>query len=202
MKKDPTGSFFMRYNRTMARRKKRALSPYFPTILIVIGIALVGIWGLHKYLYTRSLTLSDSLVSLYKAKHTNASYPIHIQLGSNINSQVVESTVVNGSLVIASNKANHLLASAVPGEPGNIIIYAHNYVWMFGYLVDSKIGDIARIYTDDGRHHDYVITEVHTVTPSDTSLLSPTNHEALTLYTCTGLLDSLRFVVRAKPVSL
>lgn len=91
------------------------------------------------------------------------------------------------------------LQSALPGENGNIILYGHNLNTIFGYLMDTKIGAIVNIRMTDGSLHRYTVTETQVVAPSQTQLLAPTTHEVLTLYTCTGLLDSLRFVVRAIP---
>lgn len=182
------------------KRKKLKMSPQLPLILITIGILLVGIWGLHRYLYTRSLSLSDALVASYKARRTDLAFPIHISVGDKINIRVVEATKVNGMLAVSPTAANHLLASALPGEDGNIIIYGHNLNTIFGYLVDTRVGDRVIMFTNDGRSHRYTITEIHIVDPSQTGLLAPTTREVLTLYTCTGFLDSLRFVARAMPV--
>ena len=38
------------------------------------------------------------------------------------------------------------------------------------------------------------------VGPGETGLLKPTDEHVLTMYTCTGILDSKRLVVRAKLV--
>lgn len=183
----------------MSRRKKRAASK-LPAVLIIVGLLLIGVWGLHRYLYARSLSLSDALVASYKTDHTLGAFPIHISVGDKIRIQVVEATKVNGTLAVSQAAANHLLESALPGENGNVIIYGHNLNTIFGYLVDAKVGDPVRIYTNDGKLHAYTITQIQIVDPSQTALLSPTTREVLTLYTCTGLLDSLRFVARAEPV--
>lgn len=175
------------------------ISPNFPMILIIMGLILIGIWGLHRYFYNRSLSLSSALVASYKSQRSQVSYPIHITIGNKISLHVVEETLVNGTLVVSPTDANHLLASALPGEPGNIIMYGHNLNSVFGYLVDARVGDPVRIYTDDGRLHAYKISEINIVDPTQTALLAPEDHEVLTLYTCTGLLDSLRFVARAIP---
>lgn len=172
----------------------------FPMILIVLGLLLIALWGLHRFLYNRSLSLSDALIASYKAARTQVAYPVHITVGTKINIPIVEETVVDGSLQVSPTRANHLLASALPGENGNVIIYGHNLNTIFGYLVDAQVGDPVTVITDDGVLHTYKISEINIVDPSQTSLLAPTTSEVLTLYTCTGLLDSLRFVARAIPV--
>ena len=186
----------------MSKRRKKKVSYHIPLVLIIIGLTLVSLWGLHRYLYNRSMSLSDALVASYKATRTEVAFPIHISIGDKIRVQVVEATKVNGSLAVSKTTANHLLKSALPGEAGNIVIYGHNLNTVFGYLVDARVGDPVRMYTNDGKLHQYKITEIHIVYPSQTALLTPTTTEALTLYTCTGLLDSLRFVARAEPLRL
>lgn len=181
-------------------RERDFVSSRFPTILIAIGLVLLGLWGLHRFLYNRSLSLSDALVASYKAQRSQVAYPVHISIGDKINIPIVEETVVDGVLQVSPDKANHLLASAFPGENGNDIIYGHNLNTIFGYLVDARVGDPVAVITSDGVLHRYKISQIHIVDPSQTTLLAPTTSEVLTLYTCTGLLDSLRLVARAEPV--
>ena len=207
MKKGPAGPFFMEYNRHIMPKDRTKPSPQFPTILITIGLVLVSLWGIHRYLYNRSLSLSDALLASYAKEPSQMPEPIHITIGplsnepkAKINLQVVEAGKVEGALSVSPTFANHLHASAVPGEAGNTIIYGHNLNTVFGYLVDVHVGDPVAIYTNDGKLHQYKITEYETVDPSQTTLLAPTTTEVLTIYTCTGILDSLRFVARAEPV--
>lgn len=182
------------------RKSKKKQSTPFYLILITLGLVLMGLWGLHKFLYNRSLGLSNALVASYKSTRSQLAFPIHIAIGNKISIPVTEETVVAGSLQVSPTDASHLLASALPGEAGNVIIYGHNLNSIFGYLVDAQIGNTVRIYTDDGKLHQYKISEIQIVDPSQTALLAPTTSEVLTLYTCTGLLDSLRFVARAQPI--
>lgn len=221
----------MEYNANMAKRKKksRATRPLrrasrnrsklsvagktrkvisrFPIFLIILGLALIGAWGLHRFLYNRSLRLSDRLLASYSQESNQKAVPIHITISppagegrNTIQLQIVEAGKVEGAWTVSPSAANHVHGSAIPGEAGNTIIYGHNLNTVFGYLVDSRPGDSVRIYTNDGKLHQYKISEIHIVDPSQTALLSPATTEVLTLYTCTGLLDSLRFVARALPI--
>ncbi len=173
----------------------------FPTILIVIGGMMLMLWGTHRFLYNRSLELSQSLISTYAQKPASAAVPLRITVGERINVPIVEAGRVNGVWGISDTSANHVHQSAQPGQQGNIVIYGHNLNTIFGYLVDAKVGTLVKIYTTDGKAYQYKISDIHVVSPSQTDLLKPTEVETLTLYTCTGLLDSLRFVARAVPWS-
>jgi len=185
----------------MAKRRKKIRPPSrFPLILITIGLALLTLWGVHRYFYTRSISLSDAILAAYKARRTaTTSYPIHIEIDNITNVPVVESGKEKGVWTISQTSANHFIQSAVPGENGNIIIYGHNLNSIFGYLMNIQTGAIVNIRQSDGSLHTYSVTDTQYVVPNQTALLAPTTHEVLTLYTCTGLLDSLRFVVRAVP---
>jgi LPXTG-site transpeptidase (sortase) family protein len=184
----------------MAKRKIKKARSRIPLILIALGLMLVGLWGVHRYFYNRSISLSDAILTAYKAQRpAGASYPIHIEIDGITNVPIVEAGRQNGVWTVSNTSANHVIQSALPGENGNIILYGHNLNSIFGYLMNIKIGDIINIRMTDTTLHTYSVTDTQYVTPSQTQLLAPTTHEVLTLYTCTGLLDSLRFVVRAVP---
>ena len=194
----------MEYNKYMAKRRKKtrsAFSNQLVVALLVFGFGLLTLWGAHRYFYIRSISLSDAVLAAYKAQRPNtASYPTHIEIDGITSIPVVEAGRENGVWTVSETSANHVIQSALPGQNGNIILYGHNLNTIFGYLMNIQAGTIINIRMTDGSLHRYTVTETHTVTPSQTELLAPTTHEVLTLYTCTGLLDSLRFVVRAVPV--
>ena len=185
-----------------SRRPKKVVkkpATWFPVFLIVMGILLISLWGLHKFTYNRAISLSEKLLSSYNKQKTETALPIHIGIGTRISLPVVEAGRENGVWAISQTSANHVRQSALPNEKGNIIIYGHNLNKIFGYLMDTKAGDIIRIRMTDGTLHKYKVESTQYVSPSQTALLAPTHEEILTVYTCAGLFDSLRFVVRAKP---
>lgn len=97
--------------------------------------------------------------------------------------------------------AFHLPGTALPGEPGNVYIYAHARRGMFLTLWSARQGDEVLIVTPDARELRYVVSEVHPrVEPTDLSWIAPTNSERLTLQTSTGPdPGDPRFVVVALP---
>ena len=128
-------------------------------------------------------------------------YKASIEMGSQ-KLALAETTTIqeeNGAWTVSATSANHVIQSALPGENGNIIIYGHNLNTIFGYLMNIQVGSIVNLRNSDGSLHIYTVTSTEYVNPNQTELLAPTTNEVLTLYTCTGLLDSLRFVVRAVP---
>ncbi|MCX6791847.1 MAG: sortase [Candidatus Gottesmanbacteria bacterium] len=187
----------------MAKRRKK-IRPVsrsrFPIVLIAIGLSLLSLWGLHRYFYDQAMTISGAILAQYAKEPSTLSPPIHITIGDRISLPVIEAGKVGGMWAISQTSANHVYESAMPGQRGNSIIYAHNSDALFGRLEDVKRGDPVAIRTTDGALHRYVVISTAWVTPGHTELLTPTSSEILTLYTCAGLLDSLRIVVRAVPV--
>ncbi len=184
---------------TKRNNPKGKVTQWLPIFLIVMGGLLLTLWGLHKFTYNRALSISEKLLSTYKTQKTETALPIHIGIGTRISLPVVEAGRENGVWAVSRTSANHVKQSALPNEKGNIIIYGHNLNKIFGYLMDIKVWDVIRIRMTDGTLHKYKVEETHYVSPSDTALLAPTREEVLTVYTCAGIFDSLRFVVRAKP---
>jgi LPXTG-site transpeptidase (sortase) family protein len=186
--------------RRKKQHKPKAL-PLFPILLITLGMLCVGFWGAHRVLYERSLTLSDAILARFaKEQPKGLALPIHITISNTINLPVVPAGKVDGVWAISKTSANYVHGSAVPGQPGNTIIYAHNSPEMFGPLDKVKEGDAVAVRATDGTLHRYTVSSVVWVTPGHTELLSPTKEETITLYTCGGLLDALRIVVRAEPI--
>lgn len=113
---------------------------------------------------------------------------------------IEESRIVNEVWQISEKGASFLESSARPGEGGNIIIYGHNKKKIFGNLLGKNlIGKDVKILSVDGKTHKYKIYAVKVVDPTDISEVLPASHEVLTLYTCTGFLDTKRLIVKAKP---
>jgi len=190
----------MEYTTTMAKRKKKKNEVNFSKLCIIVGLFLLSIWGIHRYFYIRAMTLSNAILAQYANKPLLSSPPVHITVGNHISLSVVEAGKIDGTWAISPTGANHVHESASPGIPGNTIIYAHNAGNLFGPLDKISIGDAITVRTTDGKLYQYTVVLVSWVTPGHTELLAPTTHEVLTLYTCAGILDSLRIVVRAVPL--
>lgn len=111
---------------------------------------------------------------------------------------VVEANVVGGYWELSDTSASHGVGSASPGEMGNTVVFAHARDGLFGPLRSITIGDMVYIMTKD-RWSRYRVTETKLVDEGQTEVIAPTSDETLTLYTCSGFLDSKRLIVIAKP---
>lgn len=111
---------------------------------------------------------------------------------------VHEANIVNGYWETSETTASHGLGSAYPGQNGNIVIFAHARDGLFAPLKNITPGTTVYVLTND-RWHEYRITTIRTVLPDETEVIEPTEAETLTLFTCTGFLDTKRLVVTALP---
>lgn len=125
--------------------------------------------------------------------------PIRIIIPTvNVDLPVVEAPVVRGLWELSETTASHGIGSASPGEAGNTVIFAHARDELFGPIRELKNGDVVYVLTKDSWHK-YTVSETKLVNPKDVEVIAPTPDETLTLFTCSGFLDSKRLIVVAKP---
>jgi sortase A len=93
----------------------------------------------------------------------------------------------------------HHIGSANPGEPGNLVLTAHNDVFgeIFRDLDQLKPGDTVIVYTNGQRIYTYLVTGTEVVGPLDVEVLAPTEQPIVTLISCYPyMVDNKRIVVR------
>lgn len=99
---------------------------------------------------------------------------------------------------VSDKGVSFLSTSSVPGEKGNSILYGHNWTNILGKLTKIKPDQIIKIVYNDGSIKNFVVESTQIVSWKDTSILNQTDDSKVTIYTCTGFLDSKRFVTVAK----
>ncbi len=110
---------------------------------------------------------------------------------------IVESSIRGGQWEVTNQGVSHLGQSPEPGQRGNSIIYGHNWNNLLGSLVKIKPGQSINIKYDDGSQKNFEVIYTQVVKPTDVGILKQTSDKRITLYTCTGLFDSQRFVAVA-----
>lgn len=111
---------------------------------------------------------------------------------------VVEARVVNGYWELSEVAASHGQGSAYPGQTGNTVIFAHAREGLFLPLRDISQDELVYVLGQDAWHR-YKVTETKLVSPSQVEIIAPSADERLTLFTCSGFLDSQRLIVTAMP---
>lgn len=114
----------------------------------------------------------------------------------------VDAPVVPGDDWEALKKGvGHHLASAQPGERGNMVLSAHNDIFgeIFRYLNQVEQGDEIIIYDGAGRKYNYRVAVKRIVEPTAVDVLEQPNEPVATLITCHPyLVDTDRLVVVAE----
>jgi len=109
--------------------------------------------------------------------------------------------VVQGdSAAILQRAVGHLADTALPGEPGNVVLAGHRDTF-FRPLKRVRAGDAITLKTRNG-DFEYLVESTAVVRPSDLQVIQPTNGRTLTLITCfpfsyVGPAPD-RFIVRAR----
>lgn len=171
----------------------RLMSKY----LITIGLLCI-IFGIFL-LWERNNPKRLSFQQYSSTNYSNYNViPVRIYIPSvNINLPVVQSTIQNNQWPNSTEGISYLTSSPLPGKKGNSILYGHNWNNLLGNLKDTKPGEKIEIEYSDGTIKVFSINAMGVVTPDQTHVLLPSNDVRITLYTCTGFLDTKRLVVTA-----
>jgi LPXTG-site transpeptidase (sortase) family protein len=110
---------------------------------------------------------------------------------------VVFSEIRNSKWEVTDKGVSYLKSSVIPGEVGNSIMYGHNWTNLLGSLTKIKTGDTIEIVYVDNSKKEFVVKLIQEVEPDNISILNNTDDKRLTIYTCSGFLDSKRFIVVA-----
>lgn len=180
------------------KRTNKQLLLIFSTVL---GLLLIAVGEFTLYYERRVLSFTSNPYSSPQS-HSNAEFlPKKIMISDlKIDLPIEEGKIADGVWEISTKNATHLDTSSLPGESGNIVIYGHNKRVIFGSLVGARKGMKIDIIMANGNIRSYVVNEVLKVDPSNIGVVSPMSKEELTVYTCTGFLDSKRLVVKASPI--
>lgn len=114
---------------------------------------------------------------------------------------LVQTSITHGVWPTQTDAASHLASSSTPGEHGNVVIYGRNTEDQFGLLTSLRKGDEIIVSNRNGDSYSYEVTDLGVFFPNETSLISTTNKETLTLYTPYGFAGLKRFLVRATPTT-
>jgi len=121
--------------------------------------------------------------------------PIRFQIPSvGIDLPVVPVQLSNNIFPTTDKGISYLVSSPIPGETGNSVFYGHNWTSLMGNLVNVHPGEPIIITFSNHTEKKFVIAYTITVTPDETHILKDTADHRITVYTCTGFLDSKRFV--------
>lgn len=169
-------------------------------IYLLFGISLLLIFSGYRFHQARILSFFTKETPQITTQRTGVvpvyikSYPLGVEI------KIKESSVQNGVWQVFPDAVSHLDSSARIGESGNMILYGHNKDDVLGPIRHARIGGKIELKGSDGKTYGYEVVKTDTVDPNNLEYILPKSEEVLTLYTCTGFLDSKRFVVVAKRI--
>lgn len=167
-------------------------------LLLITGLTIILISLGWNYYQSRVLSFSSFDQNTLSQQEIK-SLPKKLQIPDlNINLEIKPTQIKNETWEINSKGASYLINSGYPGTAGNIIIYGHNKKSLLGSLKMIKKGQVINIITADSKIYQYKVSNIMTVNPNQIEVLYKTEDETLTLYTCTGFLDSKRLIIQAK----
>jgi len=179
--------------------ERRKISPLWFLLLAYLGTTLIMASGFY-FLYRQTILSFKVSPTVVSEAHLRADRPKRIKIDRvEIQTEILPASITDGIWETSDSTATHLTTSSRPSEGGNVVIYAHNQKPLFANLHQARQGDLITVETEDNRAFQYRIDSITVVDPSQINLVLPTDHEVLTVYTCTGFLDSKRLVVQATP---
>ncbi len=183
----------------MARKKHSLLTKIllfvYSNSYIVLGLFLIFIFLGWRYHNLRILSFDTNEVAIQNVSTVKPTYIKAYPVGVDV--AIKDSVIVNGVWQIHPNEASYLVSSDGIGGNSNIILYGHNKIDVLGPIRHIKIGAVIELTGSDGNVYKYEVVKTDTVKPDNLTYLQNTAKETLTIYTCTGIFDTERFIVVA-----
>lgn len=185
------------------------MNPPLQVIRLVARVLLgAGLLSLGYAAYVVSSAKAYQSIEMRRfeeARETAAPTPSLVEGGSIGEIQIprlgLTAVVVEGdSEAVLQHAVGHLADTALPGEPGNIVLAGHRDTF-FRPLKRVRAGDAITLRTREG-DFEYLVESTAVVQPTDLTVIQPTDRPTLTLITCfpfyyVGPAPD-RFVVRAR----
>lgn len=169
------------------------------SLILFAGVCFTCFFGLKIYQRFQVNPLSFSENPVSGEQIPEEQLPSRIIIPSlKIDLPVFPAKAAETQWEIFETGASYLLGSGIPGKNGNVVIYTHNKRHLFGPILWIKKGAEIKIENKKDESFTYYVLETKTVSPQQIEVLLPTSDSSLTLYTCSGFMDSKRFVVVAK----
>lgn len=174
---------------------------FWANLLFIIGFVsfMFGSFLLYQRYNPQNLSFNISPVQAVENNETLEVKPIGIKINSlNLSLPVIPSEIKNNEWEATTKGVSYLTSSVTPGETGNSILYGHNWASLLGNLRKVKPGEKIAIIYSDGSVKEFLIEYAIEVKPDNGDILQNSSDSRITLYTCSGFLDSKRLVVVAK----
>lgn len=167
-----------------------------------LGILLIGIsffWDIYQRSLPVFLNYNPKPEINISVEKTGRTPKVLLIPQIDLNLEIEESEIKGNYWPVSEKGVSYLKTSSKIGEKGNLVLYGHNRIKLLKKLPQIGIGSEIYLTSGDGEIYKYQVVKTLIVKPTDVWILDKGEEEILTIYTCTGFLDSRRFVVIAKP---
>ncbi|MEN9406930.1 MAG: hypothetical protein RLZZ455_146 [Candidatus Parcubacteria bacterium] len=176
---------------------------FLARLFLFTGLLCIILLGMLLYQRYRPnpLAFQGAVFTRTLSESTTVGVPAQLSIPSLSLSLPIVSAEIEGTSWETSEKAvSYLKSTPVPGKKGNSVLYGHNWPNLLGPLHQIHIGDLIEIQGVDGSVSVFRVEFITIVTPDQINILENSKDSRITLYTCTGFLDSKRLVVTALKV--
>ncbi len=164
--------------------------------LITAGVSLI-FWATYQHGW--EFTAHKSQNQAQETKIVLNAKPVKIYIPKLERTlDISDGEIVDKRWKVATAGVSYLTTSGQIGKVGNAVIYGHNTINILGGLWRVQNGDFVEVTAQDGKVYKYQIFERREITPDQVDILNQSADSRLTIYTCSGFLDSARFVVVGK----
>lgn len=193
--------------RTVPVTKKRSLlslgiQKRIGLFLVIMGIILLTGPKVISYIIPQSTSPEEPIMadSSFVTNNQQIQIPTRILIPAvNIDLPITLAKLTKGYWETSENTASFGEGSSPPGQKNNTVVFAHAREHLFLPLKDVKVKDRVYLFSST-QYFSYEVESLTEVKPSDVYIVKKTEDERLTLFTCSGFLDSKRLVVIAKPI--
>lgn len=174
------------------------MKKFFSYLLLFISVFLLAFGAYLVVLRNSPRTLAFESAPQHAPKKYEAATPKTLIIPSiNVTLPIIPAKIIKNTWETTNDGVSYWSASPIPGSRGNSVLYGHNWKSLLGSLPNIKPGNTIQVIMSDGKTVDFIVEYTAVVSPTQTDIIRPTKDTRITIYTCTGFLDSKRFVVVA-----
>lgn len=167
-----------------------------PKTILYIGVLFIicaGVLVFERYMPHQIITEP----AVYGAN--DVGYPQSISINSiKVNLPIVRSVMEDPKKwPTTRNGVSYLENSVLPGRVGNSIFYGHNWPNLLGGLKNVKRGDTIELKYPTGEIKTFTIDLITEMPAKHAQVTLESDQKIMTIYTCSGFLDSKRIIVTA-----
>lgn len=182
-------------------RKLLSLIRRFSSVLLILaGVGTLIVAGnlYWQRIAPREVAFTQSDWQSFPTVYKGDLFPTVLTISDlGITLPIYPAEVTNNKWQTTDKGVSYLTSTPIPGNEGNSVIYGHNWHNLLGNLLKAKIGQQITVVFSDGSKRNFKISFIQEVGPNQTDILKSSSDKRITLYTCSGILDSKRFVVTA-----